>query len=331
MRNKILTLFKPLIFMVAFICFAQKSSLAEEDLFKFSINGEYGQYHTPKRSYLGTQDGGAAPVIFNLIRPENDALLRTVQFGFENKFSHKSDITLSTSVGLGRASQSDNIGLIDSNGDTLIIGGTASGTSFALPDGGIGASNRVSNAKYKFDYQFYEATTQIRKKLRTKNNQLSLVPFAGLSYRYSNIEDRFGGDITDFLARFENNTDIKVQSLSPTIGTSINFALTPSITFLNDIHYAYNLNRGRGADTLEFTGQTTQTEKLKNNNATHSYGVSTGFDFKMNDALSVGIIGKYESLGNAPQMKLRDNLQESDFDYERADIFSGSVKLSFKF
>jgi len=309
----------------------QSTSLASENNLKFSLKGEYGQYQSPKRSYLGTTPTLTGPFTYGLVRPENHALLRTVKIELENNIPSGYDLIFSNSIETGRATQSDNIGFINLGGESLIIGGAKKDGSFLLADGGVGASADVSNTKYKFDYQFYEVNTKIQTAQNIKYSSISLKPFIGLSYRYSSTQDRFKGDVIDFSNSFSNSTNIRIQTLSPAVGLNTVFPLNRKVNFINNFQYAYNFNWGRGSDKVSFTGQPTQVEKMKNNNGTHSFGVSTGFDYKLNNSLSFGISGNYERLGNAPTSKLRDNLQESDFDYENADVFSGSLNLTYKF
>ncbi len=318
--------------LTVFLCFFwQSTSSANESNFTFSLESEYGAYKSPKRSYLGTTPTVTGPFTYDLVRPDNDAILRALSLSLENKVPSASDLIFLTSFQTGRATQTDKIGFIDLGGENLIIGGARAGQSFLLQDGGVGATANISNAQYKFDYQFYEINTKIAAVKDIKNSPIIFKPFIGLSYRYSNLEDRFKGDVLDFNRSFSNDTNIRVQTLSPMIGTNINFPITSKLTFLNSINYGYNFNWGRGSDKVAFTTQTTQTEKMKNNNGTHSYGVSTGFDYKINDEFSFGFKGQYQRSGNAPKSQLRDNSQESDFDYESADIFSGSLNLTYKF
>ena len=321
---------KVLFLIAPFVLFISPSSaFAEEDRFSFSIEGNTGDFKGPKTSYLGTQLSGG-PNNFDLVKPESGKHMDSVRASFSGKPSTLSNIMITGAFDYGLANETNNIGFIDTAGNNLLISGVIPGTGYFFPN----VNNEIFDARYNSSYQYYGFETKIQKQIDIKNSKIQFEPFLGISYRDADIDYDFGGNIPGFNARFQYNTDINIQTISPLIGAKIAYPITSKITWINSAQYSYDFNHGNGQDRLNYQDATlnnTQIAKIGSNDHTHSYRLRSGFEYDVNDKFSIALEGQYQRLGNIPEMDLRTDINISDFDYGHADIFTGSLTAKYKF
>lgn len=307
--------------------------------FELSLGAEIGSFQPEKSSYLGTQIG-AGPNVFNFVEVGDNLNFNSagINFGYQVHKNNISNLLFRNFIGLkitggveqGRADQNKNFGTLDPMGNNLLIPGVGvgpAGAGFLLP----GANNQITGARYDAEFDYYKFKLGVESVLKMPNSAIILTPSAGLEYGRTITDNSFAGNIPFFIRSFSYNTKTDVRTISSTIGLDMSYKINSIFDVFGGAKYAYDFNNGEGTDSLSFTGIADQVAKTESDRNTHSYGLKAGVDIDFNSPAIFTIQGNYKRLGNIPVLKVRDGSNISDFSYEDADIFSGTVRATFKF
>lgn len=308
-----------------------KNAAADFDLetgYGFSVQGTLGSIRPTKSPYLGTQVG-AGPNIFNFVEAGDDLRLRGKGAVFHFPVCHGANIF--GHVQTGHADNDQVFSRLDPGGSILLIPGVGvgpAGAGFSL----AGPNNQIKNARYNINHDYYQIMMGVKKQLATGFNSLNITPSFGVGYGRATTENKFSGDIPFFVRSFDYETKTRITTISPTLGLDLLYKLSSQWSVFGGMSYAYDINRGRGRDSLGFTGFSDQVANIKNDENTHSYGVQAGINFK-SSMLPIGISfqGGYKNSGNLPVIKNRNGTNRSDFSYEDADVVTGKVRVTFEF
>lgn len=318
------------------IPFAQEdSNSSEEKDFDLSFTGKIGNFKPARSSYLGTQIG-AGPNVFDFVKAGGDLDLRTtgLELGYQLHHDEFLDyfkgLKITGGIESGRAHQNQMFNALDPMGNNLLIPGVGvgpDGAGFFLP----GPTNQITGARYNTEFDYHTFSLNFISEWKTSAPALTVKPSIGLRYEKAVTTSSFSGDIPLFFRQFAYNTKTDIESISPLIGLDLSYTLNPIFDIFGGVHYAYNFNKGRGRDSLDFTGIAKQTARIRNNKSTDSYGVTVGTTIDLNMPFLLTVQGDYRQLGNVPVIDTRQGVGVSDFSYEDADIYSASLRASIKF
>lgn len=330
-----------------------------ESPLKVSAHGSKGNIIPEKSSYLGTRNG-AGPDILNFVTNGSRWASTAVGLSFAyylfgyNMYNAPnapnvyntyntynvmnflffpfSGLRLIGDVEKGNSKGSETYGNLNPRGANLLIPGVGvgpNGAGFVLP----GPNNQITNARYEAEYDWHAFFLGFEADARTSNPRLSVTPRVGVRYRESETRNRFTGDIPVFVRSFDYSTKTEVRSISPTLGLDVGYQVTPHVKVFAGGEFSYDLNKGSGEDSLDFTGFANQTAATKSDRNTHSHSVKAGATFRPNPdfPLDFTVQGEYGSIGNVPVMKVRDGMDVSDFSYEPAREFTGTIRTTFRF
>ncbi len=312
-----------LFLMIGFVLFSSFLARAEPEVF---IESGYGLFTPEKSSYLGTQIG-AGPNVFNYVRTGDDARIFSTSLGVKHAVSD--NWSMFGGLERARATAQESFRL-DPNGTNLLIPGVGvgpSGGGFFLP----AATNQVTNGHYSSEHDYFKVNYGVERDFKTRFKRLNVKPAIGIEYSQSITSNDFTGDLPLFFRRFAYYTKTKVKTVSPIIGVDMSYRLTPKVKFLGSAQAAYNFNNGSGRDSLRFTGFADQTANMNNNKDTQTYGLKAGFSIQPTPKTEITIQGNYNRIGNVPIMNVRDGASVSDFSYRSADVYTGTIRASYKF
>lgn len=316
--------------MVMLLLFVTTPAVAGIDIdsnYELSFNGELGYLKPQKSPYLGTQIG-AGPNIFNFVEAGDDLRLNAKGVSLKSKSFY--GFKIFTHVQNGIANDSQDFPTLDPQGSNLLIPGVGvgpAGAGFSL----AGPNNQIIGARYDTEYDFYNVMLGIEKEFQTAIPALNISPSFGVGYSRSTTKNRFEGDIPFFVRHFDYESKTRITTISPTLGINALYTINTRFQFFSGADYAYDLNRGKGVDSLSFTGFADQVANITSDENTHYYGLKSGVTYKPFNFLAITLQGNYKSFGNVPVIKNRNGLNKSNFSYEDADMLSGSVRMTFKF
>lgn len=316
------------IIFASFACAEEvSSSHIKENNFELSFNGEIGVMHPEKSSYLGTQIG-AGPNVFNFVEVDDDLDIKAT--GASLGYTPFIGLKIIGGFEEGRADDNKIFETLDASGDNLIIPGVGvgpSGAGFFLP----GPNNQITEGTYQTRFDYHRFTLGLESDIKMSNPSLKVSPSFHIDYSKATTKNLFLGNIPFFIRSFAYDTKTEVKTISPVIGLDLSYRLTPLLEIFGGAKYAYDFNDGKGKDNLTFTGFGTQTANIKSNKNTRSYGLKTGLVLNSDGPATVTFQGNYKNLGNSPVMKIRDGSNVSDFSYKDVDVYSGTVRATFKF
>jgi len=323
------------IFMTALAFILNDAKIAHAQNLEMSIDGQYGSFKPEASSYLGTQIG-AGPNVFNFVEVDDSMKFRASNLGVRYKIPKAqicekfSNLAITAEFEKGRADDNQTFGTLDANGDNLLIPGVGIGpigSGFFLP----GPNNQITEGVYDIKFDYHKIMLGVDAEYKTANPKLKIIPSFGIEYSNTETTNRFDGNIPFFVRRFAYDTSLQTRSISPTLSVKMSYQIAPTLTFFGGAKYAYNFNNGSGEDSLFFTGLGTQTIAMNNHESTDSYGIQAGFDIDLNLPFQLTIEGNYNTIGNVPVMNVRSGSSAASFDYDDAEIFSGTIRLTYKF
>lgn len=315
---------------------SMKTDIAHaQDKLELSFEGQIGSLQPTESSYLGTQIG-AGPNIFNFVQAGNRLDLKSagLHFGYQVHedplLQYFTGLKITGGFDAGRADQGQAFDTLDPAGNNLLIPGVGvgpNGAGFFLP----GPNNQITEGQYDTDFDYFKFMLGVESDFKTNHDALTVTPSFSVGYGKSITRNMFSGNVPFFMRRFSYDTKTEVKTISPTVGLNLAYKVNPVFHVFSGLKYAYDFNSGSGTDSLSFTGFNQQTARLSNDENTPNYGLTMGMNIKLKPNITLTLQGNHQRLGNVPVVNVRDGDNISDFSYEDADIYSGSIRTIFKF
>lgn len=321
-----------------------------ESPLRVSAEGSHGTMKPKRTSYLGTRNGGGDILDFVQAGGSIVKTAYALSFGYRllgfnlyntpNVYNARqifnflyfpfTGIRLVGGVEGGTADEHENFDTLDPMGATLLIPGTgvgANGAGFSL----VGPNNQITGAMYESKHKYHNIRIGLEGDVQTSDPALRVTPSIGFEYGRSTTNTMFMGTVPVFARTFAYDTKTEVTTYSPTLGLEIGYRTSPLVEIFGGANYAYNINSGDGTDSLAFTGFADQTAETGSDTNTHSYGAKAGITINPDGPASITFQGNYDKVGNYPVLKPRNGQGLSDFSYEDADVFSATLRATFKF
>jgi len=304
----------------------------------------------PRRLYLGYESAGVPTV--GLVSPDKTMsgasvagsakvdvsnVIPPIRLGAFDALTPKSTyMKIGFSYAKGDADQQVGTVSPGAGNRTLIPGPGGGSTGFSL--GGFPA-NIVQNARYMADLNAFAGRLDLGQ-MCDYGGGLKVGGYGSVGYRRTNFSESFSGSVPGFAADFRYGTDVNVDQVETRVGLNFDFDLAvkrwlvlqfvTSTIFSGFVELGPDLLRGRGTDSLSFTGFPDSSAGLSKSGAGFGLSAGMGLSTKLTSGFELGLDGRYDRRPGLPVVT-RDGTNPSALELKSADVWTASVRASFKF
>jgi len=304
----------------------------------------------PRRLYLGYESAGVPTVglvspdktmsgasVAGSVKVDVSNVIPPIRLGAFDALTTKSTyMKIGFSYARGDADQQ--IGTVSPGaGNSLLIPGPNGGASgFALP--GFPA-NIVQNARYSADLSTFAGRFDLGQKC-DYGGGLRVGGYGSIGYRRTKLREDFSGSVPGFARDFRYGTSVNVDQMETRLGLDFDLDLAvrrwlvlqfvTSTIFSGFVELGPDLLRGRGTDSLSFTGFPDSSAGLSKSGAGFGLSAGMGLSTKLTSGFELGLDGRYDRRPGLPVVT-RDGTNPSALELKSADVWTASVRVSFKF
>jgi len=302
----------------------------------------------PRRLYLGYESAGVPTI--GLVSPDRTAsgasvaasvkvdvsnVIPPIRLGAFDALTPKSTyMKFGFSYAKGDADQQ--IGTVSPGAGNFTLLPGPNGGGFSLT--GFPA-NIVQNARYSADLSTFAGRFDLGQKC-DYGGGLRVGGYGSVGYRRTELRENFSGSVPGFVADFRYGTSVNVDQMETRLGLDFDFDLAvrrwlafqfaTSVILSGFVEVGPDLLSAIGTDSLSFTGQADSSRHISKSSAGFGLSAGLGLSTKFTSGFELGLDGRYERRAGLPVVT-RDGTNPSTLELKSADVWTASVRASFKF